>query len=499
MLTQNIVLEMKGITKRFPGTTALKDISMSVYEGEVHAIMGENGAGKSTLMNIISGVLQADEGTIVMNGQEVHFASPRDAQNSCIGFVHQELSLCSHLSVAENIFMGRLPVNNANIIRHNQLFKETEKLLGLFNTHISPFEKVSNLNVAEQQVIEIIKALSLNCKVLILDEPTSSLTEAETESLFKIIRDIKKKGISVLYISHRMSEIFEICDRVTVLRDGAYIGTMSTKDPDCSPKHIINMMVGRNIDNLYPAKSTKRGAELLKVENLTKKGLFEDISFSLYQGEILGFSGLVGAGRTEVARAICGIDPKDEGRIFLGGREVKINCYGDAIRAGIAYVSEDRKSEGLFLRMNIKENIVAGNLENIREGIVLNFKKEEEIANTYVRKLNVKASSVNQKVNSLSGGNQQKVMIAKWLSIHPQIIILDEPTRGIDVGAKSEIHKLLRELCDQGVGVIVISSELPEIIGMCDRVLIMHEGLAKGEVTKDEINEKNIISLASGQ
>ena len=499
MSDKRVVLEVAGITKRFPGTLALNGVSLSVNAGEVHAIVGENGAGKSTLMNIISGVLHADEGKIVLDGKEVHFNSPRDAQDAGIGFVHQELSLCSHISVAENIFIGRLPVNGSNLIRTSLLHRKTQELLTLFNMRMSPLEKVRNLNVAEQQVIEIIKALSLNCRLLILDEPTSSLTESETKVLFKIIRDIKGKGIGVLYISHKMSEIFEICDRITVLRDGCYIDTIDVGDPECEPRYIINKMVGRNIENFYPEKLTREGKELLRVENLTRKGLFENVSFKLRAGEILGFSGLVGAGRTEVARAICGIDRKDGGKVYMEGKEIAINSYNDAIKNGIAYVTEDRKAEGLFLKMSVKENIVAGKLKNVKNRLIINSKREEEISKAYVRKLNVKLLSLSQKVGALSGGNQQKIVIAKWLAITPKILILDEPTRGIDVGAKSEIHKLLRELCLQGIGIIIISSELPEIIGMCDRVIVMHEGTIKGEVTGREINEKDIITLASGQ
>ncbi|MHB8276880.1 MAG: sugar ABC transporter ATP-binding protein [Candidatus Humimicrobiaceae bacterium] len=499
MFDKKVILEVRGITKIFPGTIALKNVSMSVNEGEIHGIVGENGAGKSTLMNVICGVLPADEGKIIMYGKKIYFNSPKDAQEVGIGFVHQELSLCPHLSVAENIFIGKLPTNIFKIIKSNQLYQKTKELLALFNMKISPLEKVRNLTVAEQQVVEIIKALSLNCKLLILDEPTSSLTEIEAEVLFKIIKDIKEKGIGILYISHRMSEIFEICDRITILRDGSYIDSVKIDNPECSPKYIINKMIGRNIGKFYPEKCTRKGKELLRVENLIRRGVFNSISFSLLEGEVLGFYGLIGAGRTEVARAICGIDEKDGGKIYLEGKETVINSYSDAITNDIAYVTEDRKTEGLFLKMNIKENIVAGKLKNIKNGILINSRKEEEISKTYVKKLNVKLSSLNQKVVSLSGGNQQRIVIAKWLAIKPKILILDEPTRGIDVGAKLEIHRLLRELCIQGIGIIIISSEMPEIIGMCDRVIVMHEGVIIGEVSNQKINEKDIITLASGQ
>lgn len=494
-MSQDVILCLKGISKSFPGTKALTDVHLELKKGEVHALVGENGAGKSTLMNIVGGVLQPDDGRIFLEGNEVRFTSPRDAQTAGIGFVHQEIALCPHISVAENIYMGRLKGNQAGIIDFSEANKQAEELLKLFKTCIRPQALVKNLSVADQQVVEIIKALSLNCKILVLDEPTSSLTEGETEALFEIIRQLKTRGISMLYISHKMSEIFSLCDRLTILRDGCFVDSLDVKE--VTPEIVISKMVGRHLTDLYPVKSTSVDGILLEVKGAGRKGIFRDISFKLNKGEILGIAGLVGSKRTELARAICGIDRLDTGEIFFEDKKVHIKSYRDAIKKGIAYLTEDRKSEGIFLNLSIKQNISTACLEKVSKGIWINANSERNWAKKFAEKLRIKLSDINQKATSLSGGNQQKIVIAKWLSIGPKLIFMDEPTRGIDVGAKSEIHNMLRSLSNEGIGIIVISSELPEIIGMCDRVIVMAEGRITGELGVSELTEKNIMMFAA--
>lgn len=490
-------LKVENITKTFPGTIALSKVNIQVRTGEVHALVGENGAGKSTLMNIISGVLPPDEGSITFQGTPVRFANPSEAQAAGVGFVHQELALCPHISVAENIYMGRYETGPLGFIKRKKLYADTAELLKPFKTNIRPENLVGSLNIADQQIVEIAKSLSLHCRLLILDEPTSSLSDTETEILFGIIRKLKSEGISVLYISHRIAEIFEICDRVTILRDGCYINTFPVSD--VTPRQIVEGMVGRELNDFYPAKCGEAGESLLEVHGLCRQGVFQDIHFELRRGEILGLSGLVGSGRTEVARAICAIDKLDAGEIRFLGEPIRFKSYSDAIKKGLCYLTEDRKQQGLFLNLSVKNNINAAILDTLSNHLILQGKKEVANANAYVERLSIKVHSMNQLIGSLSGGNQQKAMIAKWLSVHPSVIIMDEPTRGIDVGAKSEIHNMLRELSNNGIGVILISSELPEIIGMCDRVIVMHEGRITGEVYDSEITEKKIIMLASGQ
>ncbi|MDR1481176.1 MAG: sugar ABC transporter ATP-binding protein [Synergistaceae bacterium] len=490
-----VMLKVENITKRFPGTLALNEVSFEVKRGEVHAVVGENGAGKSTLMNIISGLLEPDEGRIVFMGGEVRFLNPREAQDAGIGFVHQELSLCPHLKVSENIFMGRLPHLKNTFVNRKRLKEMTDYFLEKFQADFAADDVVKNLTVAQQQIIEIAKALALDCKLLILDEPTSSITENETKVLFGIINEIKRQGMSILYISHRMEEIFQVCDSVTVIRDGCLINTLRTAG--VTSDQVVRMMVGRNIENMYPPKSSGISDVILKVEGLKSKDVFKDISFSLRKGEILGFYGLVGAGRTEVMRALCGIDPCDNKVIEFRGDRVENNAYRRSIDRGIVYITEDRKSQGLFLKMSVENNISAAMIENIRTDFRIDRDKESALCGRYVGELGIKIASEKQKVDSLSGGNQQKVMIGKWLATYPKVLIMDEPTRGIDVGSKSEIHKMLRKLSEEGVGVIVISSELPEIIGLADRVIVMHEGTITGELSGDDIKEENIIIYAS--
>ena len=488
------LLELKGITKYFPGTKALTNVDLELYRGEVHGLIGENGAGKSTLMNIIGGVLQATEGEMYFEGELQDIRSPHDAFDIGIGFVHQELSLCPHISVAENIFMGRMPRNKLNLIDYKQMRRECQALLAMFKTRFAPKTIVGDLNVAEQQIVEIVKAISFDCKLLILDEPTSSLTEIETEELFSIINMLRKKGVCILYVSHRLSEIFRICDKVTVLRDGEHKG--NDKIDNIDTDRLIYMMVGRKINQLYPPRALEKGEEIFRVEGFTSEEQFKDLGFSLYRNEILGFCGLVGAGRTELMRAICGIDKSDNGHVYINNKKVAIKKYKNAIDLGLVYLTEDRKTEGLFLEFSIKRNIVSSILQKIKKAFFVDVKQEQEISESFSKRIQVKANSVNSLCNSLSGGNQQKVLFAKGLACAPKVLIVDEPTRGIDVNAKYEIYKILRELCSQGIGIIIITSDLPEAIGMSDRVVVMHEGEITGIVEGKEINEETIMRFA---
>ena len=492
-----VLLSMVDITKIFPGVKALDKVSLNVIPGEIHALVGENGAGKSTLVNIVSGVHQPDAGEMYFDGRRYAPISPREAQELGIGFVHQETALCPHLSVAENVFLGRMPRSLSVLAGFKQAREETSKLLGRFATQLDPMTKVQDLSIANQQVVEIIKALSLDCRLLILDEPTSSLTELETENLFRIVADLKQRGISVFYISHRLKEVFTLCDRITILRDGRYVKTLAVQDT--TEDEVIRNMVGRSISTFYPEKTGQKQEEILRVEGLTRGNIFRNVNFTVRKGEILGFAGLVGAGRSEVARAVCGIDGYEGGQIYLGRKAVRFESFYDAIQARIAYLTEDRKEEGLFLNMAIQPNVSVTSLESITANKLIHRQKERDLARQFVNMLQIKASTLLQKVVNLSGGNQQKVMVAKWLAIDPVVLFMDEPTRGVDVGAKTEIHYLMRQLANRGVGVVLISSELPEIIGMCDRVIVMNEGLVTGELTGDDITEDNIMRLAATQ
>jgi ribose transport system ATP-binding protein len=497
-LTQEFALEVRGIDKSFPGTRALSGVNFQLRKGEFHALVGENGAGKSTLMNIIDGVYTPDAGEIFVNGEKVEIKNPVDAQRLGIGFVHQEIALCPDVTVAENLYMASINTSKRLFVNYQELYRKTEETLAYLHP-IDPRKKVSELSISSQQVVEIAKALTLDCRILILDEPTAALTESETEALFGIMRRLKEQGISIIYISHRMAEVFGQCDRLSILRDGHYIGTYVTAETNS--KEVVNKMVGREIGNLYPAKAgsaIEKAEVLLEVKDFSDEDRFKDISFELKSGEILGFSGLVGAGRSELAKAICGLQPKKTGDIRYKGRPLNVRNYEDAIQQGIVYLTEDRKTEGLFLEMPITANIAVMNLKQVSSKGIIDKKQENRISRTLSEKLSIKYHSLLQRVSSLSGGNQQKVLIAKLLSVNPSIIIMDEPTRGIDVGAKSEIHRLLRELSDQGIGIIMISSELPEVIGMCDRVLVMHEGRQCAPISGDQITEKGIIQLASG-
>ena len=489
------LIRAESICKSFGATQALTQVDIELFPGEIHGLVGENGAGKSTLINILSGVFPPDTGQIFFKGKKVSFKSPRQAQLAGIGSVHQELALCPEISVAENIFMGQDRKGHWGLVDYSKLNFNASQLLEQFHTKINPKHKAGLLTMAQQQVVEIVKALSFDCKVLILDEPTSSLTENETATLFEIIKKLKSQQISILYVSHRMAEIFDLCDRVTIFRDGRHIDTLEISQVE--PQIVIDKMVGRKISNMYPPKRKEQDEVLLEVKNISKKGLYSPISFELRQGEVLGFSGLVGAGRTELARGICRIDEFDTGEVFLKGKKLQLKDYEQAIKDGLVYLPEDRKIAGLFLGLSIQQNISSAALSSVSSRGLLNQKAERKLGDNFSKQLNIRLRSLNQLARELSGGNQQKTMVAKWLATKPAVIIMDEPTRGIDVGAKSEIYALIDNLVNNGIGVILISSDLPEIIGMCDRVIVMYEGHYQDTVTGNDISESKIMTLAA--
>lgn len=492
----DIILTMKDIDKSFPGVHALDHVNFEVRKGEVHALMGENGAGKSTLMKVLTGIYTKDSGSIVYEGKEVEFHNTRDAQDQGIVIVHQELNMLGHLTVAQNIFIGR-EFKKGIRIDDKKMNEEAEKLFKRLNIDIDPTEMMGNLTVGKQQMCEIAKAISHEAKVIIFDEPSAALTEAEIEELFKIIRDLRKQQLGIVYISHRMDEIKVITDRVTVMRDGTYVGTLITND--CTKDDIINMMVGRVIyeDPKTESSVAKDAPIVLKVENLNAGRMVQDVSFELRKGEILGFSGLMGAGRTETARAIFGADPKTSGTITINGKKVEINSPEDAVKCGIGYLSEDRKRYGIVVQKSVAENSTMATMENFVKGLFINKKAENKAAQDYVDSLATKTPGVDQLVVNLSGGNQQKVVIAKWLIRNCDILIFDEPTRGIDVGAKNEIYKLMNRLAEEGKSIIMISSEMTEILRMSDRIVVMCEGKKTGEIGIEEASQETIMNMAT--
>lgn len=494
------ILRIEDATKKFPGVLAVDKVSFALNKGEVLALLGENGAGKSTLIKMIGGIFKPDSGRIVLEGEEYHFHSTYDAMCKGVCVVYQELSIVGSISIAENIFMNRQPVGFLNQIRWKNLYLETDRLLKKFNLEFNPKMLAKKLSIEHQQLLEIIKAISSNPKVLCLDEPTSSLTETGIKLLFENIYKMKKEGISIIYITHKLAEVFEIADRIMVMRDGRHIDTKAKKN--VTENDLISMMVGREIKDLYATSSDKNIIEnepLFKVENFSKKGCFEDINFSLKKGEILGLAGLTGAGRTDLALAIFGYHRYDKGKIFISGKEIKIHSPADAINNGISYLTEDRINFGLYLEFTMKDNVIAPSLKNFR--YLLDFidkKKINHYAEHLKNEYHILTPSINQKMLNLSGGNQQKCLLSMWLGIEPHVIILDEPTRGVDVGARSEIYEKIRQYSTQGKGVIVISSDLPEIIGLCDRVLVMWQGEITGEVYRKDFSEETIISYATG-
>lgn len=495
MQSEEYLLTLSKINKSFPGVKALTDVDFTLRKGEVHALVGENGAGKSTLMKILSGAYTKDSGTIYFEGKKVEIDSPKAAENLGVSIIYQELNLINRISVAENIYLGRQPKKN-NIIQWKEMFHSANDLFSQFNVEMDVMKNVKDLSLANKQIVEIFKAVSINAKIVIMDEPTSSLTENETKILFQIINYLKEKDISVIFISHRLDEVFEISDRVTVLRDGMYIGTRDVED--LTKSEMIRMMIGRDLNRQFPERDVELGEDCFKVEHISDNKKIFDISFCVRKGEVLGFAGLVGAGRTDAMRMIFGADKKVEGKILINNEEIKINNPTHAVSNRIGFVTENRKEEGLFLRLPVKNNIVAVALEKIKKLGILNFKIEEETTNKYIDELKISTPSIDQPVVHLSGGNQQKVVLAKWLFSDSEIFILDEPTRGIDVGAKREIYQIINELAAQGKAIILISSEMEEILGVCDRVIVMHEGRISGEVTKEDFSEKTITEYAFG-
>lgn len=488
------LLEMRGVSKSFPGVKALDQVDLTVYPGEVLALVGENGAGKSTLMKILSGIHKMDEGEIFFEGKPIHIRDPLSSQKAGISIIYQELNVLNNLSIAENLFLGREPLRPNGLVDHARAHREARTLLDEVKLPLDTRTVVSQLSTAQKQMVEVAKALSFNARLIIMDEPTSSLTDTETQTLFEIIRRLRARGVAIVFISHRMVELFQISDRVAVMRDGQMVDTMITADT--TEAEIISAMVGRDVDNLYDKAQAPIGEVVLEVRGLNTKDQLRDISFQLRAGEILGFAGLVGAGRSEVMRALFGIDPRQSGEIYVRGQKADINNTVDALRYGIGFVPEDRKEQGLVLDMTVKKNMSLAALDRLSRGWFIDKPRETDTVNNFVDKLRVKTPSIDQTVKNLSGGNQQKVVIAKWMANEPDILILDEPTRGIDVGAKKEIHRLMSELANQGVAIIMISSELPEIIGMSDRIIVMHEGRIKGELTHRPVTQEEIMRLA---
>ncbi len=492
------MLKMEGVSKIFPGVKALDNVHITAYGGEVTALMGENGAGKSTLMKILSGVYQKDEGKIFIDGQEAKIKGIKSAEEYGVTIIHQEMSVINNLTVAQNIFLGNEKFNKATGRINKKLLVERSKLfLEQIGCNIDPNRLVSSINVGEKQMVEIAKALTKNARVIIMDEPTTALTEVETKSLFKVIDNLKKKGIAIIYISHRMEEIFEICDRVEVLRDGKYAGNALIKDIDNDK--LISMMVGRTIEDQFPYRETKKGSKILEVLNVTSRAGVNDASFSVKEGEILGVAGLMGSGRTELAKVIFGEYKRDKGTVKLKGKEINIKSVQEAIDYGICYLSEDRKKEGCVLGLSVADNMVLSNLKKYENSFKsINMKKANDDVDYYIKKINIKTPNRNQLIKNLSGGNQQKVILAKWLMLSPEVLIIDEPTRGIDVGAKKEIYELLNDLKASGKAIIMISSDLPEVLGISDRIMVMSEGKISGELSREEASQETIMKLAVG-
>lgn len=485
-----IVLEMENISKSFPGVRALSDMQLTLYAGEVHALMGENGAGKSTLMNILCGSYMRDSGTIRIDGKDVSLGSIKDARNLGITMIHQELNYVPALTVCDNIFLGKECTAMGGWMKHREMMEKTQQILDEMGIEFSAQAKMNQLSVSQQQMVEMVRAVSNEARILIMDEPTSAITKEEVEVLFRNIEKLKAEGVAIVYITHKMEEVFRIADRVTIMRDGQFIHSCAKGDID--ENQLITMMVGREINHMFPKNNQVQSEEIFRVENLVGEK-FQDISFSLNRGEILGIAGLMGAGRTEIMRAIFGLDTLYGGEIYLNRKKLHLRSIKDTLQQGIAYVSEDRRAIGLVLGMTVRENITMSSLKNYCKYGWIQRECEQKIANQSIEDFAIKTPSTEQVVSNLSGGNQQKVVLAKTLLCEPEIIILDEPTRGIDVGSKAEIHKMISNLANQGKGIIMISSEMPEILGMSDRVLVIHEGKQKGILSRDVATQESIM------
>jgi inositol transport system ATP-binding protein len=490
------LLEVEDVRKEFPGVIALDKVQLRLKRGTVHALMGENGAGKSTLMKILAGIYTPDAGSFKLRGQDIRLKSPLDALENGIAMIHQELNLMNPMTVAENIWIRREPTNRLGLINHGEMNRMTEALFKRLDIDIDPEIKIGKLSVASRQMVEIAKAVSYNSDVLIMDEPTSALTEREVTHLFKIIRALKGEGKGIIYITHKMNELFEIADEVSVFRDGHYIATKPSNE--VTRDDIIRMMVGREITQMFPKETVPIGDVVLSVRGLTLNKVFRDVSFDVRAGEILGLAGLVGSGRSNVAETIFGVTPANAGQIFINGQEVKITSPAVAMRHGMAFLTEDRKETGCFLLLDIQDNAQMAVLQNryVNFGFVQQGKLTRD-ATAMANRLRVRTPDMHERILNLSGGNQQKVLICRWLMTNPKILILDEPTRGIDVGAKAEIHRLISQLASQGVAVIMISSEMPEVLGMSDRILVLHEGRATGILDRKDADQVKIMELAS--
>lgn len=496
---QETILKMHGITKRFAGIKALSEVDFELKRGEVRALIGENGAGKSTLMKVLLGIHQADEGTIEFMGKPVHFHAPKDALDAGISMIHQEISLIPTMDVAENIWMGREDkfITMGMFIDAKKRYEATKELLERLGVQVDPRRKVGLLSVAMMQLVELARAVSYDSKIIIMDEPTSALTDEEVDILYRIVKELTKQGVTVIFISHKIDEIFAICDNVTVLRDGHMVGTHPL-DENLSMNNLINMIVGRDLAGGYQKVSVPIGDVVLKVENLCSDYVFKDINFEIRAGEIVGFSGLLGAGRSEIARAIFGIDKHTSGKIFIEGNEVHINSPYDAIRVGMGMVTEDRLRMGAIYKLSVKHNMTLANLFRFTHGLFVNRDEENEAFQKTAKDMAVKYGKETDMINSLSGGNQQKVIVGRWLMTDPKILILDEPTRGIDVGSKNEIYKLINDLAAQGLAIMFISSEMPEILSLCDRTFVVRNGRLVGEVSREGMTQECLAQLAFG-
>lgn len=490
-------IQMKGIHKAFGTNQVLTGVDFDLVEGEVHALMGENGAGKSTLMNILIGLHPRNEGTILIDGKETYFSNPREAEQFGIAFIHQELNIWPDMTVLENLFIGKELTSKAGFLNTKHMKALAKSQFEKLAVSIPLDQEAGECSVGQQQMIEIAKALMTNAKVIVMDEPTAALTEREIEKLFAVINSLRKQGVSIVYISHRMEEIFTICDRITVMRDGKTVDTKPI--PETSFEEVVRKMVGRELTERYPARNPNPGEVVLEVKNIGRKDAFDNVSFSVRSGEIVGFSGLMGAGRTEIMRALFGLDSLHSGEMWVRGKKVNIRKPDDAVKHGIGFITEDRKDEGLVLDFSIRENMALPNLFSFsgKAGLI-SSKKEKDFVDTLIKRLLIKTESSETAARNLSGGNQQKVVIAKWVGIGPSVLILDEPTRGVDVGAKREIYQLMNELTDRGVAIIMVSSELPEVLGMSDRIIVVHEGQISGELSRDEATQEKIMTLATG-
>ena len=489
-------IDMKGICKSFGTNQVLRGVNLHLHSGEVQALMGENGAGKSTLMNILTGIHKADAGTIEVDGKPTVFRNNKDAEDHGIAFIHQELNIWPNLSVLENLFPVKRPKTRFGFIDFKKMREIAEKKCQDIGIELPLDEIAGNCSVGQQQMVEITRSLLLDARVVIMDEPTAALTERETECLFEVMRRLKAQGVAIIYISHRMEEVFGNCDTITVMRDGQTISSKPVGETTMS--QIVKDMVGREISEYYPIRTVTPGEEVFRVEHLTQPGVFQDVSFSVKKGEIFGVAGLMGAGRTEIMRALFGVDPHKEGKVYLHGKEINIKNPLDAIREGFGFITENRKTEGLILDFSILKNIALPSEKNFANYSCINAQKEYEFCQILADKLGVKTTDIYQEARNLSGGNQQKVVIAKWIGMHPSLLIFDEPTRGIDVGAKKDIYDLMNELTAEGVSLIMVSSDLPEILGMSDRIMVIHEGQVAGILSRKEATQEKIITLATG-